>query len=256
MRAAILAAGKGLRLGRDDLPPKILLSFGDRSLLARHLEILAACGIDRLDLAVGYRREAVDAEVARLGAEQRVLRYFNPRFDRGAIVSLYTLAEVFECGEEILFMDGDVLYGLEMMERLTAGPAGNYFLMDRQVEEGEDPVRLCVQDGLLVDFHKRPQNAHQWWGEWIGFARFTPDIAAKIAAAARRYVADGQLDEIYEEAIRDVILAEPPGTFQIVDVTGLPWVEIDFPEDLQRAESEIFPRLLAVAGSLGEDAAE
>ena len=257
MRAAILAAGIGRRLGRDDLPPKILLRFGDRSLLSRHLEILAACGIDRLDLAVGYCREALDAEVARLGVEERVTRHFNPQFDRGAIVSLDTLAEVFESGEEIIFMDGDVLYGLEMMERLTVVPAGNYFLMDREIEEGEDPVRLCIQDGLRVDFHKRPQKAHQWWGEWIGFARFTPDIAVKVAAAARRYVEAGRLDEIYEEAIRDVLLAEPPGTFSTIDVTGLPWVEIDFPEDLIKAEREIYPRLLrAASGDVGEDAAE
>jgi choline kinase len=115
--------------------------------------------------------------------------------------------------------------------------------MDRATEEGDDPVKLCMRDGRLVDFHKRPQLAYDWWGEWIGFARFAPGTAARIAAAAATYVEAGRLDEIYEEAFRDVLLSEPPGSFGVEDVTGLPWVEIDFPEDLVKAEHEIFPVL-------------
>ncbi len=30
----------------------------------------------------------------------------------------------------------------------------------------------------------------------------------------------------------------------VEDVTGLPWVEIDFPEDLEKAEAEVLPALL------------
>ena len=41
-----------------------------------------------------------------------------------------------------------------------------------------------------------------------------------------------------------MLLAEAPGTFQVEDVTGLPWVEIDFPEDLEKARREILPRLV------------
>ncbi|MEE8500342.1 MAG: hypothetical protein V3S27_07180, partial [Kiloniellales bacterium] len=51
-------------------------------------------------------------------------------------------------------------------------------------------------------------------------------------------------DEIYEEAIQEVVLAEPPGTFDVEDITGLPWVEIDFPEDLDKAKTEVFPSLV------------
>ena len=127
-------------------------------------------------------------------------------------------------GEPFLFMDGDVLYDHRMMARLLAAPAETCFLMDRATEEGEDPVRLCMRDGLLVDFHKRPQRPHDWWGEWIGFARFAPDVAADVALAAARRVADGDRAAIYEEAFRDVLLAEPPGRFAVEDVTGLPWV--------------------------------
>ena len=33
-----------------------------------------------------------------------------------------------------------------------------------------------------------------------------------------------------------------------VDATGLPWIEIDFVEDLRRAEAEVWPRIAALDG--------
>ena len=53
-------------------------------------------------------------------------------------------------------------------------------------------------------------------------------------------------DAIYEDAFRDVVVAEPPGAFGVEDVTGLPWVEIDFPEDLEKAGSEVLPALIGL----------
>ena len=243
MRATILGAGVGRRLEQADPPPKILLQFGGESLLARHAAILRHCGVERIDLVVGHKADMVAAEIGRLGAQDFIHTVYNPDYRRGAIVSLWTLREAFASGEPVVFMDGDVLYDHRIMERLLGSVHRNCFLLDRVTGEGDDPVRLCMRDDALVDFHKRPQLAHDWWGEWIGFARFSPDIATKIAAAADRYVQAGRLDEIYEDSIRDVLLDEPTGTFDVEDVTGLPWVEIDFPEDLERAKAEIFPRL-------------
>jgi choline kinase len=45
--------------------------------------------------------------------------------------------------------------------------------------------------------------------------------------------------------MREVLLAEPAGTFGFTDISGIPWVEIDFPDDLRRANSEIIKRILA-----------
>jgi choline kinase len=239
----MLGAGVGRRLGLPDLPPKVLLRFGGETLLARHVRILRACGVARIDLAVGHRAEEVDEEIARIGAGDMVKTYRNADFERGAIVSLWTLRKSFTSGEPVIFMDGDVLYDHRIMRRLIDSVATNCFLMDRNTEEGDDPVKLCMRDGRLVDFHKRPQLPYDWWGEWIGFARFAPHTAARIAAAAAAYVEAGRVDELYEEAFRDVVLNEPPGSFGVEDVTGLPWIEIDFPEDLVKAEREIYPML-------------
>ena len=244
MRVGILAAGVGRRLNGDDLPPKILLEFGGRSLLARHVEILRHLGIERVDLIVGYRADEVRAEISRIGADGFVTTHFNPYYEEGAILSFWALRDVFTSGEPVVFMDGDVLYDQRMMERLIGAPRQNCFLMDRKVEDGEDPVKICMRDNVLVDFHKRPERPFDWWGEWVGFCRFSPAIAAGVAAAAGRIVGAGRRDTLYEDAIREVVVHEPEDTFGVADITGLPWVEIDFPEDLERARTEVFPSLI------------
>ncbi|MFQ5774446.1 MAG: NTP transferase domain-containing protein [Kiloniellaceae bacterium] len=244
MRVGILGAGVGRRLGGEEFPPKILLRFGGETLLERHVALLRHCGIERVDLVVGYRADEIEAEIARIGAGDLVATRYNPDYEEGSIVSFWTLKDAFASGDPVVFMDGDVLYDHRMMERLIDARRGNCFLMDRATEEGEDPVKLCMRDGVLVDFHKRPQRAHDWWGEWVGFCRFAPEVAAAVAAAAEAIIESGRRDAIYEEAIRQVLLSAPPGTFGVEDITGLPWVEIDFPEDLERARREVFPSLV------------
>jgi choline kinase len=46
----------------------------------------------------------------------------------------------------------------------------------------------------------------------------------------------------HEEAVRD-LLREGSHTFEVADVTGAPWIEIDFPTDVVRAAHEVLPQL-------------
>ena len=48
---------------------------------------------------------------------------------------------------------------------------------------------------------------------------------------------------MYEAVLRALLLEASPGTFGYEGVTGLAWIEIDFPEDVQRAEKVIYPAL-------------
>ncbi len=82
----------------------------------------------------------------------------------------------------------------------------------------------------------------------MGFFRLAPETGRRLAEAAARYVEGGRRDAPYEEALRDVLLTSPSGTFGYEDVTGLPWIEIDFPDDLRRAREEVLPRLEAPEG--------
>ena len=243
MRAVILAAGMGRRLDLADGRPKSLLDFAGSTLLARHLTILAAAGIERIEFCLGYRAEMIEAEIARHPARARVVTRRNADFGEGSLLSLWCMREALAAGEPILFMDADVLYDQRMIARLLAAPPGSRYLMDRELEPGDEPVKLCLRGGVLVDLDKKPKLAHDSAGEWIGFARFTPADAARIRAEAERLIGLGARAAPYEDAFRAALIAAP-GEFGIVDVSDLPWIEIDFAADLDKARREILPRLL------------
>ena len=62
MKAVILAAGVGKRLGSAHDGPKCLLEFKQRTLLERHLSALKACGIPATDVTfvVGYESHQIE----------------------------------------------------------------------------------------------------------------------------------------------------------------------------------------------------
>ena len=243
-RALILAAGRGRRMGAEALP-KALLSFGGKSLLARHLAILDACGVRQIAITIGYRAADLRDEVARHERGGSVVLIENPSFHDGSIVSLWHGRDVLRSGMPILLMDADVLYDRRLAVRLLASSHENVFLLDRAIEPGEEPVKLCIDNGRIVDFHKRPQIGHQWHGESVGFFRFSPSIAAELADRVERYVDAGRTHLEYEEPIRDMVLAHGGRDFGFEDISDLPWIEIDFPEDAQRAEMVVLPNLIA-----------
>ena len=244
MISVILAAGRGRRMGDgDDSVPKILLKFGGRSLLERHLAILEACGVEEIFLVVGFAADQVRDEVARIAPGVPVFFIENPRFTEGSVISLRVAEPAMKRGEPVLLMDGDVLYDKRLMERLVGTRIDNCLLMDCNIEPGDEPVKLCIRDGRIVDFHKVPKNAHDWHGKSVGFFRLSPGMAEALVGRARDYVENGRGGMEYEEPLRDLILASPPGTFGYEDVSDLPWTEIDFPEDVVKAETEIRPAL-------------
>jgi len=255
MIALLLAAGVGKRLYGDDLtqPPKALLRFGGKTLLQRHIEVLRGNGVDRLVMVVGYRKADIMAEVRRIGAEDYVQTIYNPRYRGGPIISLWAARKIMRQGDDVIFMDADVLYQPTLLERLIHSPHESCFLLDREIELGEDPVRMCIRDGHLVDFGKKIEGDFDVVGEWPGFMRMAPRIAARVADATDDFIERGTLEVTYEEAMRAVLLSEPPGTFGYEDITGIPWIEIDFPSDLLRANKIILPRISEVSESGGED---
>jgi choline kinase len=235
--AILLAAGAGNRLGGTHDGPKVLLDFAGRSLIERHLAALAANGVTDIVFTVGY-----EADRLRAVLNGRARTVYNPDFRKGSLVSLWVQRDLLRSGRPILLMDGDVLYDSRMIERLLTGSGDAVLLVDRELEPGDEPVKVCFRDGVMVDFRKRPEHAHDWHGESVGFFKFSPAMASDLADACDAYMAAGRTDLEYEEAIRDLMLANPV-RFTHLDVTDLPWTEIDFPEDVEKATQVILPHL-------------
>ena len=246
MKALILAAGTGTRLtGPDDTGrPKSLLEFGGETLLARHIRILRGLGIEQLVIVVGYNADQIRGEVSAIGADDFVRFIENPRYREGSVISMWSARAALTDGGDWLFMDADVLYDPAILERMVASDAPTCFPYDSSFEDGEEPVKFCLRDGRPVEFRKAIGDVvYDSIGEWVGFIRMGPDFCAALADRTAAYVSDAPTPEPYEEAVRDLILGDYNDRVGAVDIAGLAWIEIDFPDDIRRAEDDILPRL-------------
>jgi choline kinase len=253
MRAIILAAGMGLRLVQPEgqQKPKCLLRFGDASLLERHLQLLKAAGVDQIVFVLGFKHEMVEAELDSIDWKPSTEVVVNDEFSLGSVLSVHTAAEALTRGGDVLLMDADVLYDERVLEPLVAGRHVNRLLIDRDFEAGDEPVKLCVDKGVPVELRKQVavDTRFDTIGESVGFFRFDEHAAKRLAEIVAGYVATGRANLPHEEAVRDLLL-EKSHVFDIADVTGAPWIEIDFQNDVKRAADEVLPQLRQLAGAL------
>ncbi len=252
MRAIILAAGRGLRLqqaGGEQLP-KCLLEFGGLSLLERHFRLLRAAGVDEVVLALGFRHDLVEAQ---LGPLTRLIRsevLVNARFELGSVLTLHCAADALRRGGDVLVMDADVLYDARIATALAAGSRPvNRLLVDRDFEAGDEPVKVCVRNGRAIELRKQlaPGLQFDMIGESVGFFRFDSAGATRLADICAEYVDGGRGHLPHEEAVRDLI-QEGDRSFEVTDITGSPWIEIDFPADVERAARQVLPSLEPLPG--------
>ncbi len=250
MKVVMLAAGIGARLGfpAENQPPKVLLRFGGKTLLQYHIEILKRQGIEELVLGVGYHHQDIERQIAALGARDFVRTVFNQDYKEGNIVTLWALRDELRCGRPVLLMDADVLYSEQLVERLVNSRHRNCLLIDRAFIPDDEPVKVCVRDGEIVEFRKWLSAEFDFCGESVGFFKLSAEVAEKIIVQTELYLRQGRRHEPYEETIRDVLLTSPRGTFAFEDITGMPWIEIDFAADIERANDQVLPRILAVEG--------
>ena len=246
MKAVMLAAGIGSRLSLDNPEPlpKVLLRFGGKSLLEHHIEIFRQHGIDELVMGVGYKNQDIEQEIIDLGVGNFVRTVLNKDYLEGSIVTLWTLRNELRCEKQVILLDADILYDDKILERLIKSQHQNSMLLDRNFELGDEPVKICIRDNEIVEFRKWLSASFDFLGESVGMFKLSHDMACQIIAQTELYLDQGRHNEAYEEAIRDVILTSPRGVFAYEDITGLPWIEIDFNADVKQARLDILPRIL------------
>lgn len=246
MHAIILAAGRGNRLAEfnPDGRPKCLLEFEGRSLLDRQLDILFRLGIRHATLVLGYKAGLVVEHIATLASRPEVAFFYNPAYKKGSVLSLLAAHEVMTGGETVLVLDADVLFHPQILQKLIESPHENCYLIDQDFAPGDEPVKIAIHDGQMVEFRKTLPDGLEFdtLGESVGFFKFNGEVAANISQTCADYNMEGLLGAPHEEALRDVLL-ESPASFACEDISGLPWLEIDFPEDIERAIKEVLPAI-------------
>ena len=241
MTAIILAAGVGKRLhAASGGRPKCLIPIGGKTLLARLLEGLAAAGVRDAVVVTGFGDADVRAAVGDGPAGISVRFALNPRFREGAILSLWTARDVLD--GPALVMDADVLCGADTIARLVGSPHPNAFLLDASITPTGEEQMLLVEGGRVRNIVRGGLPGFELAGESVGFLKLDADAARVLARLLDARVAAGHTGIEHEEVYPELLAAVVVG-YERID--GVPWTEIDFPEDVARAEREVLPRIVA-----------
>ena len=239
MKAIILAAGVGKRLWQvTQHRPKCLIEIGGQTLLHRYLTTLRSVGIHSVDMIVGYKQEMIRTAVAVNDSGVRVNFLVNEQFHRGSISSLWIARMALD--DDAIIMDADVLFHQEILRRLVQSPYENALLMDETVKQTGEECMVVVESGRVIALTKTIPLHYDYAGEGVGFLKVRHADAPHVVASLKTHVDRDNWQMEYEDALvgffRDVKVGHEK-------IGGLPWTEIDFIEDVAKAEREVLPKL-------------
>ena len=245
MRAILLAAGSGRRLRRPF--PKCLVDIGGISLLTRALQALVEVEVTDACVVMGYRHDLIAEELKRHPPQLSVVSVKNAAFLRGSVRSLWAAREAMS--SEVLVMDADVLFPVQLLRRLVDSPHGNCVLADPCSSFTGEEMMLTVHGHRIWDITRGVHEPSHVLGEGVGFYKLDRLAAHHLRGLLEEWVAKGRDHEEYEEVFRALFKA---CVFGYELVGDLPWTEIDFPEDISKAEQAVWPRIQALEAGLWE----
>ena len=242
MNAVILAAGVGRRLHPfTQHHPKCLIPIGEKTLLVRYLDALEHLGVSLVTIVVGYKHEMIRDAVAAWPGSMPVNFLVNEDFERGSIGSLWVARTAL--GDDTVIMDADVLFHPTILERLVKTSYPNALLMDEAVVQDPETREECmvvVQQGRVIALSKQMPATYDEAGEGVGFLKLSRHDAPSLLKSVEQRISRGQMDMEYEDALQDFFQAIPVG---VEKIGGLPWIEIDFPADVLRAQNDVLRKL-------------
>jgi choline kinase len=248
MRGIILAAGKGSRLnGTAANKPKCLVEAGGLTLLERQLQILERAGVDDVTVVVGCGADDVRSLCGR-----RVTYVENTRFaETNSLYSLWMARALLQDGFVVLNCDV-IFHPVLLTDLLTSRHQDALLIAYReanQPEYGDEEMKVKVRCGRVVDMSKTmdPSEAD---GENLGIVKFSPAGAAILVDIMDRLVAAGELRAWAPRAFSEFARLRP---LHAISTRGLPWIEIDFPEDYRRAVRDVLPAIEAMVGDEIDD---
>ena len=231
-RAIILAAGPGGRLLPDTADrPKALLSVGKETLLEFQVRALRVMGIERITVVTGHGAQRV-----REAMGDSVGYCHNDRYrETNSLYSLWVAAGFGLPG--CLIFNSDVLFHPSLLQRLLESDCEEALLVDFRGGLGEEEMKVIVRRGQVAEISKNidPSRAE---GENLGMVKVGAEGAREFFDVAASFARQGEWNLWVPHAVEALIGRRG---FAAISTGGLPWIEIDYRHDLERARREIYP---------------
>jgi len=219
MKAVILAAGIGSRLGNPFPKPLTVLDNGSSILRNQVDHLLGHLTLNDIIVVVGFKMELV------VEAFPDLMYVYNERFDSTNTSKslLKGLSKVH--GEDVVFLNGDVVFDPRVLDRILVSETSAMAVNTARVAE-EEVKYLTAPDGSISAVSKVVKGG---LGEAVG-VNF---IKAHDLDLVRSKLAEVDDNDYFERGL-ELAIAEGLRLFP-VDISDLDCIEVDFAEDLERA---------------------
>jgi choline kinase len=229
IQTVILAAGMGTRLGRPHPKPLTELRDG-RTILAQQLGNLRSVYGREAEvlIVVGFKLEMI------LEAAPNVAFTYNEVYDQ-TNTSKSLLRALRVTGDRgVLWMNGDVVFHPDVLRRVQPLiDEGKSFVCVNTSSVGDEEVKYTVdEDGNIKELSKK-----------VGAGALGEAVGINYVAAQDKAKLLQRLDEVdeqeYFEGGLELAIAHDGVKVTPVDISDLYAVEVDFAEDLERANQEL-----------------
>ena len=227
-QVVILAAGMGSRLGRELPKPLTELCDGRTIMQQQHDNIAAAFGTDVvITTVVGYKLEHI------IDAFPHTEYVYNEQYDQTNTSKSLLRALKATGKHSVLWMNGDVVFDPQVLVRVASMVhADRSFVSVNTSAVSDEEVKYTVDaEGFIQKLSKTVTGG---LGEAVGI-NF---IARQDKAVLMRHLTRCADQDYFERGI-ELAIEHDSITVEPIDISDLYAVEIDFAEDLERANLHV-----------------
>jgi len=240
MRAIILAAGRGSRLGHlGDDRPKCFVELEGRPLIERQIAALRRGGVTEIGVVRGYRAEMIDFP--------GLTSFSNPRWaESNMVMSLAAAAPWLRVGPVIVSY-GDIFYRSQLVRGLAGAPGRLVITYDRAwrrlwTRRFADPLADAETfridaGGRLLEIGGKTTRIEDIEGQYMGLLKFTPPAWSAVETLLSTLEAPVR-DRLDMTGLLRRLLAESKLQIDTLATDGQ-WGEIDNPEDVALYEKMV-----------------
>lgn len=229
MQAIIMAAGFGSRISKiTNNNPKSFLEINNEKLIHRAIRLLDDRGIKDITVVTGYKNDTLRGVLPDF-----VKTVDNPLFYCTNVLASFAIG-MNTLTDDFIFLHADTIFDEAILDKLLAYQGAEITLPIDYKQCVEEEMKVLTQNGQLEKISKSI-SLDIAEGEFIGLAKIKSSIIQELKKAVIFELKEKKnLNEYFEAAIQNMV--DNDFKVECVSTDGLPWIEIDFPEDYQAAK--------------------
>jgi len=236
-----MAAGLGTRFGKyTDLIPKGFVEFKDKAMVLRSIDTLIDCGIERIIIGTGWKKESYEALMEKYPQIECV---YSPRYaDTNSMYTLYNCRNAIGA-VDFLLLESDLVFEKKAITSLIESEYQSAMLIT-PVTKFQDQYYVQMDEKCRLVNCSTDREAILPSGELVGIHKLSNSFYRQVVSEYSRVVSEkpklgyefqllltsqkGVSGELGQDAIMNVL-----------KVDGLKWYEIDDQRDLEFAEAHV-----------------